>query len=161
MKNYKTKMVNGVEKKLHRLIWEQANGPIPNGMVIHHIDGNMFNNDLSNLQMMTNREHNKLHQTGKKLSQETKEKISNYQRKKTLSDSTKSKISSATKGNNNPMFGKNVFDIWVDKYGLEEAIRKKEEHYKNVSNKLKGRIPWNKGLTKETDERVLKNYKKK
>ncbi|KKL08366.1 hypothetical protein LCGC14_2576590 [marine sediment metagenome] len=30
-----------------------------------------------------------------------------------------------------------------------------EEYKKNMSRVMKGRIPWNKGLTKETDERVL------
>lgn len=29
-----------------------------------------------------------------------------------------------------------------------------EERHKKISNTLKGRVPWNKGLTKETDERL-------
>lgn len=34
---------------LHRVIWEMHNGPIPEGMVVDHIDGDLGNNLLSNL----------------------------------------------------------------------------------------------------------------
>ena len=42
-------------------VWEQVNGPKPKGSVIHHIDGDIENNDISNLQCMTISEHMKLH----------------------------------------------------------------------------------------------------
>lgn len=45
----------------HRFVWEQANGPIPEGFQIHHIDGDKTNNKLSNLQLLSNSEHQKLH----------------------------------------------------------------------------------------------------
>jgi hypothetical protein len=45
----------------HRWVWEQANGPIPKGHQIHHIDHDRNNNALSNLQCMTAREHIQLH----------------------------------------------------------------------------------------------------
>ena len=45
------------------------------------------------------------------------------------------------KGNNNPNYG----NKWT------------KEKKQTLSNKLKGRIPWNKGLTKETDERVKRH----
>ena len=35
---------------------------IPAGFVIHHIDGDKHNNDISNLALMTNAAHSKLHQ---------------------------------------------------------------------------------------------------
>jgi ribonucleotide reductase alpha subunit len=41
----------------HRMIWENADGPIPDGMVIAHLDGDSSNNELSNLAMMTPYEH--------------------------------------------------------------------------------------------------------
>lgn len=48
-------------KLLHRDVWTHYNGEIPKGYVIHHIDGNPSNNDISNLQLMTQSEHMKLH----------------------------------------------------------------------------------------------------
>jgi hypothetical protein len=50
--------------------------------VVHHIDGDKFNNDLSNLQLMTREEHSRLHQIGKEVSIETKNKLSEIQKGK-------------------------------------------------------------------------------
>jgi len=36
----------------HRVLWEMANGPIPEGMQIDHIDRNRTNNDLTNLRLV-------------------------------------------------------------------------------------------------------------
>lgn len=44
--------------------------------VIHHMDFNPHNNALSNLCLMTPEEHNSLHHKGKKLSEETKKRMS-------------------------------------------------------------------------------------
>jgi hypothetical protein len=46
---------------VHRWVWEQANGPLPKGWVVHHLDGNTKNNALSNLQSMSKQEHTKIH----------------------------------------------------------------------------------------------------
>jgi hypothetical protein len=43
--------------RLHRDVWVHHNGPIPEGMHIHHIDGNTANNDISNLACVTRKEH--------------------------------------------------------------------------------------------------------
>lgn len=37
--------------------WVKAYGPIPKGMIIHHKDEVKWNDDLSNLEMMTNSDH--------------------------------------------------------------------------------------------------------
>jgi len=44
-------------KRLHRAVWEYHNGAIPQGMHVHHIDGDTTNNDISNLECITRREH--------------------------------------------------------------------------------------------------------
>ena len=46
---------------LHRAVWTYYHGEIPDGYVVHHIDGNKSNNDVSNLTIMTSAEHRKLH----------------------------------------------------------------------------------------------------
>ena len=48
---------------VHRVNWRQHFGPIPAGYVIHHIDGDPLNNDISNLQCMPLGEHSRLHNT--------------------------------------------------------------------------------------------------
>lgn len=46
---------------LHRKIWEDNFGKIPLGYIIHHKDGNTFNNRKINLQCMSVSEHAKIH----------------------------------------------------------------------------------------------------
>ena len=43
--------------RVHRLVWEAFNGPIPEGMQIDHIDGTRDNNYLSNLRVCTSKEN--------------------------------------------------------------------------------------------------------
>lgn len=52
-------------RHIHRVIAEQMIGrPLVKGEIVHHIDGNKHNNDPSNLQVMTQSEHMKLHLVG-------------------------------------------------------------------------------------------------
>lgn len=46
---------------LHRAVWEKANGSIPEGYDIHHKDHNIYNNELSNLELVLKEEHHKMH----------------------------------------------------------------------------------------------------
>ena len=49
--------------KLHQAVWMYHNEqPIPEGCEIHHIDGDFTNNDISNLQLLTAKEHKELHE---------------------------------------------------------------------------------------------------
>lgn len=47
--------------RLHRKVWEQHNGPIPEGYDVHHIDGDRSHNNIENLQLMQRTEHHILH----------------------------------------------------------------------------------------------------
>lgn len=84
----------------------------------------------------------------------------------------KEKLSNSLKGENNPMYGKHPINAMKGKHYDEEkrkhivdALYKtihKPEIIEKISNKLKGKTPWNKGkhLSKETKEKISKNNAK-
>lgn len=82
---------------------------------------------------------------------------------KELSTETKRKIGDSNKGKESPLKGK-VLGKYDDsrKKSIREGIlsfnksEKSEASRKAISEKLKGKSPWNKGKTKETDIRVAK-----
>lgn len=45
------------ERYLHRAVWVDANGPIPEGHHVHHVDGDLDNNDISNLECVLAFDH--------------------------------------------------------------------------------------------------------
>lgn len=45
----------------HRRVWEQANGPIPAGFVVHHLNENKLDNDLANLYLLRRADHSYHH----------------------------------------------------------------------------------------------------
>lgn len=50
------------EKLLHRLIWEgHYNKPVPEGYLIHHINENITDNRIQNLQCVSKKIHNRKH----------------------------------------------------------------------------------------------------
>ena len=59
--NYPTTTKNGKTVYVHRLIWEEKNGKIPKGMVIHHKNKDYRDNRIDNLQLVSGSEHIKLH----------------------------------------------------------------------------------------------------
>jgi len=74
------------------------------------------------------------------------------------------------KGKNNPMFGISLKDKWINIYGEEIAEKKyfkwvqmqkeykpTEESKQKISETLKGRKPWNIGLSKKNDDRLTKS----
>ena len=58
------------KKLLHRLIFEDVYGFIPKNFNIHHKNGDKSNNCILNLQLISSKEHSKLHHTNKDVSLE-------------------------------------------------------------------------------------------
>lgn len=53
--------IDGKFISTHRHVWAQANGPVPEGWEVHHVDLDRFNNELANLVAMPAAEHRLLH----------------------------------------------------------------------------------------------------
>ena len=117
------------------------------GLVIHHLDGNKFNNSLSNLVYLNRNEHTKLHNKGKHYSEEAKRKLSEAMKGKHRSEETKQKISEAMKG----------------KHHSEEAKRKIGEAMKGENHPLYGtKFKWiNNGIVNkrvQCDEEIPEGF---
>ena len=63
---YNTICRSGVFTSEHKLIYEAENGKLPDGYVLHHIDGDGHNNNIDNLMALSNSDHLKLHHKGQK-----------------------------------------------------------------------------------------------
>lgn len=53
-------------RSVHVLVYEAFFAPLTDGLCVHHIDHNKFNNNASNLSAMTIADHNRLHHGEKK-----------------------------------------------------------------------------------------------
>lgn len=86
----------------------------------------------------------------RKHSKKTKEKIRNSHIGKKHSDESKKKMSEShlnkNTGDKNPMYGKSIYEVWVEKYGREEADNREKKRREKLSKSLKGRTPWNKKI---------------
>lgn len=51
----------GCRRYLHRDVWEGAHGPIPDGLEVHHCDGDKEHNSLSNFELLTSAAHGERH----------------------------------------------------------------------------------------------------
>lgn len=60
-KGYAVIWLDGRDQKVHVLEWERHNGPKPSGHEIHHRDRNKSNFELSNLELLTHSDHQKVH----------------------------------------------------------------------------------------------------
>ena len=115
---YKRKKVNGKNMQLHRFIMEQHLGrELDIDEVVHHIDGDIFNNDISNLKVMTNSEHMRMHNKGRIISDKTRKLMSESRKKwnethdqpmlgKKHTKETKRKMSESQSGSKGNMYGK-------------------------------------------------------
>lgn len=55
---------SGDRELLHRNVWKDERGPIPEGYEVHHKDGNKMNNTIENLTLLTSEEHGRAHGFG-------------------------------------------------------------------------------------------------
>lgn len=77
---------------------------------------------------------------GKKHSEEAiKKMIENRDYSYTQTDEFRAKQRIANLGKNNSMYGKSIYDVWVEKYGKEEADKKQKELNKKRSKNAKGK----------------------
>lgn len=67
--------------RVHKLVAEAFLGPIPEGYVVHHIDGNPGNNTVENLQIMPEVEHARLEHGPRVLTLEERADIKMFHRK--------------------------------------------------------------------------------
>lgn len=62
MRYYKAIKINGIKKDYHRLlVQQQAGRELGRNEVVHHKDGNKFNNNLDNLELTSLSEHSREH----------------------------------------------------------------------------------------------------
>lgn len=77
---------------------------------------------------------------GRKHSDSAKKKIiENRDLSNCKTDAFKDKMSKISSGKNNPMYGKTYYDVWVEKYGKEEADKKMEILSKKKSLQTSGK----------------------
>ena len=96
-------------RRLHRCVWEFYNGAIPSGYEVHHIDGDKSNNDISNLQLLSNAEHMKLH--GATLTEEERE-----WRRQNLAKTARPKASEWHKSEEGRKWHKQHYEQMKDKF---------------------------------------------
>jgi len=121
-------------KHLHRLIFEDFYQiKLPPYIQIHHNDGDKLNNNIWNLIPLSRAEHTRIHNKGKKMSEETCRKMSistsgenNPNYGKHLSKKTKQKLSEAH-------MGKLMTEDTKQKIGLSNSKSKNSTGFLNVS----------------------------
>ena len=96
-----------------------------------------YNRPAEELIFLTRSEHAKLHNKGRKFSDETRNKMSDV--KKDISDETRKKMSDTKKGKNNPHYGKH----------LSEEHKKKIGEGNKGNTRNKGRCWFNNGVTEK------------
>ena len=85
-------------KVQYRWVWEAAFGTQPDGHHLHHRDFNSLNDQLDNLQLMPEAEHEALHRDPML--------GDNNPARRFMNDEWRARISAATRGEKNPHFGK-------------------------------------------------------
>ena len=73
---YHKMRVDGKQVCVHRYVMEQHLGhPLKRNEFVHHINGNRYDNRIENLRVILPGDHSRLHNKGRKHTEETKEKV--------------------------------------------------------------------------------------
>lgn len=104
---------------------KKRNCPKCNNEIIYKSDSGYYHAKKNNSQC-----RNCVHesQKGKKYTEEElfrhRERMKKVDRSYLKTEDRRKKISNMNSGKNNPMFGKTVYEVWIKKYGKEEADKK-------------------------------------
>jgi hypothetical protein len=71
----KIKLSDGSTIDEHRLVWEQHYGPIPEGGIIHHRNGDGRDNRIENLELHSRSSHAAYHMAGVSMEHKKKEPV--------------------------------------------------------------------------------------
>lgn len=111
---------------IHKLVWKLFGGILPKGYVIHHVNEIKSDDRITNLIILPNRVHTKLHHKNKQISEETKEKLRGP---RNLTDEQRKEMSERCR-------------LRMLNTHLSEETKEK------ISKANKNKIPWNKGNKK-------------
>lgn len=135
-------------KRLHVYVWEKANGEVPKGYDIHHIDHDKSNNTLSNLVAMSRHNHISMH-----MEERDKDEMRRIMNEKVRPEACKWHSSEAGREWHRqlyettlaPSWGKNVIKKcdWCGKEYTVSAI--KESRSRFCSNKCKTAFRYHSG----------------
>lgn len=77
---YKAIKIDGVKHDEHRILMETHLGrKLCRDEVVHHVNEDKYDNDISNLEVMSLSEHSRMHQLGRKASPQTLKRMSEAQ----------------------------------------------------------------------------------
>ena len=103
---------NDEERLLHRAVWVDSNGPIPQGYVVHHKDHNWRNNSIENLELIEMSQH---------LSDHMKERYDDPEYVKSNEESLKKAVEAAKEWHQSPEGRK-----WHSEHGKRSWVNKKK-----------------------------------
>jgi hypothetical protein len=157
----------------YRKIYENHHGKIPKGYHIHHIDGNPFNNNISNLECISAENHAKIHKNeftkwasiggkiGGDLCVKMKKGIHGVTKEqKTIWAKYASKCVDRKKLSISLKEGYKIGKIvhWTKRYSKEEVSKKISEGDPGKSKR--GTVAWNRGKTMVLKDKELTNKRK-
>ena len=140
----------------HRLVMEAVlRRYLSPSEIVHHRDGNRQNNHRTNLQLTTQKAHNKIHHKGNKNllgfhhSEETKKKIAESGKGRLLSEEAKKKISEKAK------------ERWNDPKRRDKQREMSLSKWKNPAFRKDRSNPWDDPEKRENILKGLRNRKGK